>query len=115
MISEKHIIKVDQEITPIHYTKRTEPELKIGADYYVCFGNNVAFPCTLKEIIGGRNKRVVITNMIMIRILANTFCLVMKLDKPLKKQSEILRLFEKHLNIFHRRITGNVFAMRSKK
>ena len=60
MISERHIIRVDQEITPIHYTKRTEPELKIGADYYVCFGNNIAYPCTLKEIIEGRNKRVVI-------------------------------------------------------
>ena len=61
MTSERHIIKVDQEITPIHYTKRTEPELRVGADYYVCFGNNVAFPCTLKEIKEGRNKRVVIT------------------------------------------------------
>jgi hypothetical protein len=61
MTSEKHVIKVDKEITPIHYTKRTEPELKVGSDYYVCFGNNVAFPCTLKEIKEGRNKRVVIT------------------------------------------------------
>ena len=61
MITEKHIIKVDKDITPIHYTKRTEPELKIGEDYWVCFGNNIAYPCTLKEIIEGRNKRVVIT------------------------------------------------------
>ena len=61
MSSERHVIKVDKEITPIHYTKRTEPELKIGADYFVCFGNNIAFPCTLKEIKEGRNKRVVIT------------------------------------------------------
>jgi len=61
MTSERHIIKVDKEITPIHYTKRTEPELQIGADYYVCFGNNIAYPCTLKEIIEGRNKRIVIT------------------------------------------------------
>jgi hypothetical protein len=61
MTSERHVIKVDKEITPIHYTKRTEPELKIGADYFVCFGNNVAYPCTLKEIKEGRNKRVVIT------------------------------------------------------
>jgi hypothetical protein len=60
MTSERHVIKVDKEITPIHYTKRTEPELKIGADYFVCFGNNVAYPCTLKEIKEGRNKRVVI-------------------------------------------------------
>jgi hypothetical protein len=61
MISERHIIKVDAAITPIHYTKRTEPLLTAGADYYVCFGNNIAYPCTLKEIIEGRNKRVVIT------------------------------------------------------
>jgi hypothetical protein len=62
MITEKHIIKVDKEITPIHYTQRAEPELKVGEDYYVCFGNNIAYPCTLKEILGtGRNKRVVIT------------------------------------------------------
>lgn len=61
MTSERHIIKVDIEITPIHYTKRTEPVLTPGADYYVCFGNNIAYPCTLKEIIEGRNKRVVIT------------------------------------------------------
>jgi hypothetical protein len=62
MITEKHIIKVDPAITPIHYTQRTEPELIVGGDYYVCFGNNIAYPCTLKEIMGsGRNKRVVIT------------------------------------------------------
>jgi len=61
MTSERHIIKVDKEITPIHYTKRTEPVLTAGAGYYVCFGNNIAYPCTLKEIIEGRNKRVVIT------------------------------------------------------
>jgi hypothetical protein len=60
MISEKHIIKVDKEIIPVHYTKRTEPKLEIGADYYVCFGNNIVYPCTIKEIIEGRNKRVVI-------------------------------------------------------
>ena len=61
MTSERHVIKVDKEITPIHYTKRTEPELRVGGDYFVCFGNNVAFPCTIKEIKEGRNKRVVIT------------------------------------------------------
>jgi hypothetical protein len=61
MTSERHIIRVDKAITPIHYTKRTEPELITGADYYVCFGNNIAYPCTLKQIIEGRNRRVVIT------------------------------------------------------
>jgi hypothetical protein len=35
MISEKHIIKVNKEITPIHYTKRAEPVLQVGTDYYV--------------------------------------------------------------------------------
>ena len=61
MTSERNVIKVDKEITPIHYTKRTEPELIVGGDYYVSFGNNIAFPCTIKEIKEGRNKRVVIT------------------------------------------------------
>ena len=61
MISEKHIIKVDQEITPLHYSKRTEPELQVGADYYVCFGNNIAYPCTLTKIIDGTPKRIVIS------------------------------------------------------
>jgi hypothetical protein len=61
MISEKHIIRVDKKITPIHYTKRTEPALKVGADYYVCFGSNIVYPCTLNEIIEGPPKRIVIS------------------------------------------------------
>jgi len=61
MISEKHIIKVEKEITPIHYSKRTEPVLQIGADYYVCFGNNIAYPCTLTKIIEGTPKKIVIS------------------------------------------------------
>ena len=61
MISEKHLIKVDEKITPVHYTKRTEPSLKVGADYYVCFGNNIVYPCILNEIIEGPPKRVVIS------------------------------------------------------
>jgi hypothetical protein len=61
MIGEKHLIKVDDKITPIHYTKRKEPVLKVGADYYVCFGNNIVYPCILNEIIEGPPKRVVIS------------------------------------------------------
>jgi hypothetical protein len=61
MVGEKHLIKVDDKITPVHYTKRKEPELKVGADYYVCFGNNIVYPCILNEIIEGPPKRVVIS------------------------------------------------------
>jgi hypothetical protein len=61
MISERNIIKVEKEITPIHYSKRKEPTLKIGADYYVCFGNNIAYPCTLNKIIEGTPKKIVIS------------------------------------------------------
>ena len=60
MTSDKHIIKVDKGITPIHYTNRKEPKLEIGGDYYVCFGNNIAYPCTLKKIIESSPKRIVI-------------------------------------------------------
>ena len=61
MIREKNIIKVDKEITPIHYSKRTEPVLQVGSDYYVCFGNNIVYPCTLNEIIEGTPKKIVIS------------------------------------------------------
>jgi hypothetical protein len=37
---------------------RKKPALTVGADYYVCFGNNIAYPCTLIEIIGGSPKRI---------------------------------------------------------
>ena len=60
MISDKNVIKVEKEITPVHYSKRKEPVLTVGADYYVCFGNNVVYPCTLKEILEGPPKRIVI-------------------------------------------------------
>ena len=61
MISDKHLIRVDKKITPIHYTKRREPILKVGEDYYVCFGNNIVYPCILNEIIEGSPKRIVIS------------------------------------------------------
>ena len=58
MLSEKHAIKIDKDITPIPVTKRKEPPLNVGADYYVCFGNNIVYPCTLLEILGGSPKRI---------------------------------------------------------
>ena len=61
MISEKHLIRVDKTIAPVHYTRRKEPDLRVGADYYVSFGNNIVYPCTLNEIIPGPPKRIVIT------------------------------------------------------
>jgi hypothetical protein len=61
MINEKHIIKVDKEITPVHYTKRKEPVLEVGADYYVSFGNNIVYPCTLNEIIESIPRKIVIS------------------------------------------------------
>lgn len=61
MVSERHLIKVDEKITPIHYAKRTEPILNVGEEYYVCFGNNLVYPCILNEVIVGPPKRVVIS------------------------------------------------------
>jgi hypothetical protein len=61
MLSGRHLIKVNEQINPVHYTKRTEPALTIGHEYYVCFGNNIVYPCTLNEIIEGPPKRVVIS------------------------------------------------------
>lgn len=58
---EKHIIKVDKGITPVHYTKRKEPVLKVGETYYVCFGNNIVYPCTLDKIMEGTPKKIVIS------------------------------------------------------
>jgi hypothetical protein len=54
----KNAIKVEKDIAPIPLTERKEPTLTVGADYYVCFGNNIAYPCTLTEIIGGSPKRI---------------------------------------------------------
>ena len=61
MVSDKNVIKVEKEIIPLHYSKRTEPILKIGEDYYVCFGNNIVYPCTLNKIIEGTPKKIVIS------------------------------------------------------
>lgn len=61
MNGEKHIIRVGPEITPIDYTKRTAPVLQVGEDYYVCFGNNIVYPCRLNKIIDGTPKKLVIS------------------------------------------------------
>jgi hypothetical protein len=50
MQTEKHAIKVDKDIVPTPLTEREEPALTVGADYFVCFGNNIVYPCTLLEL-----------------------------------------------------------------
>ncbi len=45
------IIEVDRNIRPKHHTKRSEPKLEIGKDYFVSFGMNQAIPCVLIEIL----------------------------------------------------------------
>lgn len=61
MTSARRLIKVDRQINPVHYSKRTESALTVGQEYYVCFGNNIVYPCILNEIIEGPPKRVVIS------------------------------------------------------
>jgi len=58
MVPAENAIKVDKSISPTPSTVRKEPVLAVGADYYVSFGNNIAYPCTLIEIIGGSPKRI---------------------------------------------------------
>ena len=58
MLRKENVVKVDKSISPTPSTVRKEPTLTVGADYYVCFGNNIAYPCTLIEIIGGSPKRI---------------------------------------------------------
>jgi hypothetical protein len=43
--------KVDSSIKPLPFKKKKEPVLIIGNDYYVSFGNNYVYPCTLLEVI----------------------------------------------------------------
>ena len=43
--------KVDSSIKPLPFKKKKEPVLIIGNDYYVSFGNNCVYPCTLIEVI----------------------------------------------------------------
>jgi hypothetical protein len=58
MLPGENAIRVDKSIAPTPSTIRNEPALTVGANYYVCFGNNIAYPCTLIEIIGGSPKRI---------------------------------------------------------
>ena len=58
MLPGENVVKVDKSIAPTPSGIRKEPALTVGADYYVCFGNNIAYPCTLIEIIGGSPKRI---------------------------------------------------------
>ena len=58
MLPAENVVRVDKSISPTPSTVRKEPTLTVGADYYVCFGNNIAYPCTLIEIIGGSPKRI---------------------------------------------------------
>lgn len=44
-------IKVKSSIKPLTRDKRKAPELKEGQTYYVSFGNNNVYPCTLTKII----------------------------------------------------------------
>jgi len=44
-------IKVANNVKPIHFKLRKEPELIVGNDYYVSFGMNKAIPCILLKII----------------------------------------------------------------
>ncbi|MEO5990933.1 MAG: hypothetical protein ABIP68_04800 [Ferruginibacter sp.] len=50
-IKKNKTIKVGNQITPIHFKKRKEPELIIGNDYFVSFGMNKAIPCILLDVI----------------------------------------------------------------
>ena len=51
MKSLKGKIKVDAKIKPLPFKKRKAPEPHIGDEYFVSFGNNNVYPCTLLEII----------------------------------------------------------------
>ncbi len=49
-------VKVDHNTKPLSYSKRVQPDLHIGYDYYVSFTNNNVYPCTLLEIINEFDK-----------------------------------------------------------
>lgn len=44
-------VKVSPKIKTILRYERVEPELKLGSSYYISFGCNYAYPCTLINII----------------------------------------------------------------
>lgn len=43
-------IKVNDNIKPLPVGKRLTPKIELGQNYYVCFGLNNAYPCTVIEI-----------------------------------------------------------------
>lgn len=48
-------VKVDKSIVPLEYKFRKAPQLIIGKEYFVSFGNNIAHPCkliTIHNILG---------------------------------------------------------------
>lgn len=51
-------VRVDKKVKPIHFKKRNIPALVVGGQYFVSFGCNDTYPCTLAEIITeyGRNE-----------------------------------------------------------
>lgn len=58
----KKKIKVDKSVTPIHFSKRKQFEIEVLGNYFVSFGNNDAYPCTVLEFIkdGSEPKSILI-------------------------------------------------------
>lgn len=44
-------VKVDKAVKPRHFSMRKEPQLVIGASYYVSFGNNMTYSCNLSNLL----------------------------------------------------------------
>jgi len=54
-------IKVDKNVTPIHYRKRTPIDAKVGEKYFHHIGRNYVKPCIVTEIYWeGDRKRIVV-------------------------------------------------------
>ena len=51
MLNFEGRIKVKGSIKPSPVKDRMKPSLYVGQPYYVCFGNNNAYPCELIEVI----------------------------------------------------------------
>lgn len=49
-------VKVPVKVKPIPYFKRPELNLYVGANYYVSFGKNEAYPCKLVAIDNEREQ-----------------------------------------------------------
>lgn len=44
-------VRIDKSVKPIHFSKRTAPELIVENDYFVSFGSNDTYPCKLIKVI----------------------------------------------------------------